>query len=143
MFSKSSNMSKTNFPETGSVSVNIIGPGTVITGDINTNGDMRVDGNVNGKLVVKGKLVLGSTGQIEGEVTCQNADISGGIKGKITVSELLSLKGTARINGDIITNKLAIEPGANFTGSCSMGGVVKEIKHAGTEASKQEKAAGY
>jgi cytoskeletal protein CcmA (bactofilin family) len=142
MFSKSSNMSKTNFPEPGA-SVNIIGPGTVITGDINTNGDVRVDGTLNGKLIVKGKLVLGSTGLIDGEVTCQNADISGAIKGKISVSELLSLKGTARINGDIITNKLAIEPGANFTGSCSMGGVVKEIKHAGTESSKQEKAAAY
>lgn len=133
-------MSKTNFPETGSV--NIIGPGTVITGDINTNGDLRVDGTVNGTLTVKGKLVLGNTGNIEGEVTCQNADISGGIKGKITVSELLSLKGTAKINGDIITNKLAIEPGANFTGSCSMGGIIKEIKHAGAETPK-EKAAAY
>jgi cytoskeletal protein CcmA (bactofilin family) len=141
MFSKSSNMSKTNFPEAGSV--NIIGPGTVITGDITTNGDVRVDGTLNGKLIVKGKLVLGGTGQVEGEITCQNADISGGIKGKINVSELLSLKGTARINGDIITNKLAIEPGANFTGSCSMGGVVKEIKHAGSESPKQEKAAAY
>ena len=134
-------MSKTNFPETGSV--NIIGPGTVITGDINTNGDVRVDGTLNGKLIVKGKLVLGSTGVIDGEISCQNADISGGIKGKINVSELLSLKNSARINGDIVTNKLAIEPGANFTGSCSMGGVVKEIKHVATEPAKQEKAAAY
>lgn len=134
-------MSKTNFPESGSV--NIIGPGTVITGDITTNGDVRVDGTLNGKLIVKGKLVLGNTGQVEGEVACQNADISGGIKGKITISELLSLKGTAKINGDIITNKLAIEPGANFTGSCSMGGIIKDIKNAGAETAKQEKAAAY
>ena len=134
-------MSKTNFPETGSV--NIIGPGTIITGDINTNGDVRVDGTLNGKLIVKGKLVLGGTGVIEGEISCQNADISGGIKGKINVSELLSLKNSARINGDIVTNKLAIEPGANFTGSCSMGGVVKEIKHVASEPAKQEKAAAY
>ena len=135
-------MSKTNFPESGSV--NIIGPGTVITGDINTNGDVRVDGTLNGKLNVKGKLVLGTTGSVEGEVICQNADISGAIKGKLNVSELLSLKSTAKINGDIITNKLAIEPGANFTGSCSMGGIIKDIKHAGAENTiKQEKAAGY
>jgi cytoskeletal protein CcmA (bactofilin family) len=138
--SKSSDMSKTNFPETGSV--NIIGPGTVITGDINTNGDVRVDGTLKGTLVVKGKLVLGNTGNVEGEINCQNADISGGIKGKINVSELLSLKNTAKINGDIITNKLAIEPGANFTGSCSMGGIIKDIKNAGAETSK-EKAASY
>jgi cytoskeletal protein CcmA (bactofilin family) len=141
MFSKSSNMSKTNYPESGSV--NIIGPGTVITGDITTNGDVRVDGTLKGTLIVRGKLVLGSTGQVEGEITCQNADISGGIKGKINVSELLALKSTAKINGDIITNKLAIEPGANFTGSCSMGGIIKDIKNAGAETAKTEKAVAY
>ncbi len=133
-------MSKTNLPETGTV--NIIGAGTVITGDINTNGDIRVDGTINGMLNVKGKLVLGNTGIVEGEVSCQNADISGTIKGKITITELLSLKNSAKLNGDIITNKLAIEPGATFTGSCSMGGIIKDIKHA-AEPKLQEKAAAY
>ena len=68
------------------------------------------------------------------------SDVSGTIKGKLAVSELLTLKSTAKINGDIITNKLAIEPGANFSGSCSMGAVIKDIKH-GTDSSKQEKNA--
>ena len=132
-----SNMSKPNMPD--NISVNLIGADTAIDGEVKSNGDIRIDGTVTGIIVTKGKLVVGSTGSIDGEVHCANADVSGNIKGKLTVSELLSLKATAKINGDIVTNKLAIEPGANFTGSCSMGAVIKDIKY-GTEPSKQEKA---
>jgi len=62
------------------------------------------------------------------------------IKAKITVSQLLLLKTSAKLNGDIITNKLSIEPGAEFTGSCSMGAIIKDIKHA-EKQEKQEKTA--
>ena len=131
-------MSKPNMPD--SPSVNLIGAGTNIEGDVKSNGDIRIDGMVRGTVITKGKLVVGNTGNIDGEVQCVNADVSGNIKGKLSVSELLALKSTAKINGDIVTNKLAIEPGANFTGSCSMGAVIKDIKYGG-EAAKQEKAA--
>jgi cytoskeletal protein CcmA (bactofilin family) len=117
-------------------SVNIIGAGTSIEGDINTNGDMRIDGSLTGSINVKGKLVVGPSGHVEGEIICQNADISGTIKGKIGVAELLSLKSSSKLNGDIITNKIAIEPGAVFTGSCSMGGVIKDIKSGAAEKTK-------
>jgi cytoskeletal protein CcmA (bactofilin family) len=73
-------------------------------------------------------LVVGVSGSIDGETFCQNADISGTVRGKITISELLSLKASSKLTGDIITNKIAIEPGATFSGSCSMGGVIKDIK---------------
>ena len=119
-------MARNNSAETPSV--NLIGAGTVIEGDITTNGDMRIDGSLTGSIHVKGKLVVGATGSIEGEIICQNADVSGTIKGKIGVAELLSLKASAKLNGDIITNRIAIEPGAAFSGSCSMGGVIKDIK---------------
>lgn len=114
-------------------SVNIIGAGTVIEGDITTNGDMRIDGSLTGSINVKGKLVVGPSGMIEGEIICQNADISGAIKGKIGVAELLALKSSSKLTGDIITNKIAIEPGATFSGSCSMGGLIKDIKGERTE----------
>lgn len=108
-------------------SINIIGNGTQLTGDIKSNGDFRIDGQLTGTISIKGKLVVGPSGKIEGEIDCQNADISGEIKGKINVSELLTLKATARLNGEIITGKIAIEPDAQFTGTCSMGGVVKNM----------------
>ena len=67
--------------------------------------------------------------KVNGEIICQTANCSGDVKGKITVAELLTLHATASIKGDIITGKLAIEPGAAFTGNCSMGAVIKEMLH--------------
>ena len=100
--------------------INIIGIGTKITGDVNSNGDIRVDGSLTGKLITKGKVVIGETGKVKGEINCKNSDVEGSIEGKITVSQLLSLKAKAKINGDIIATKLAIEPGCTFSGNCDM-----------------------
>ena len=111
----------THSNEKSSGAVNAIGKGSIITGEITTNGDLRIDGTLKGNVHTKGLLVLGETGVIEGEVICQNALIAGTVKAKIQVAELLSLKAKANLHGDIVTNKLSIEPGANFTGSCSMG----------------------
>lgn len=112
-------MSKVTIPETPSV--NIIGSGTEIIGDIHSNGDFRIDGTLKGTIKSTGKVVVGSTGRVEGEIICQNADISGDVDAHLTVKELLSLKASAVVSGDILTNKLAIEPGAVFTGACNMG----------------------
>ena len=128
MFNKnSSQMAKTN--DTDAAAINIIRKGTTINGDITCLGDIRIDGELKGKLISEGKAVVGSTGIIHGEVMCKNADISGTLNATLVVKELLLLKSTANIIGDIKTNKLSIEPGANFTGSCNMGGVVKGIKN--------------
>jgi cytoskeletal protein CcmA (bactofilin family) len=119
-----------------STSVNLIGTGTQLVGEIKSNGDFRIDGSLKGNIEVKGKLVVGTQGTIEGEILCQNADISGNIKGKIVVTDLLTLKSTAKLSGDIITGKIAIEPEAQFTGTCSMGGgVVKNIHNNSSDKS--------
>ncbi len=114
----------------GQESINLIGAGTNIKGDILANGDIRIDGIVTGTITAKGKLVLGPNGLIDGQVYCKSADVSGNIKGNLTVSELTHLKATAKFTGDINTNKLAIDPGASFSGNCSMGGVIKEMNNA-------------
>lgn len=111
-------MVKNNIPETQSI--NQLGAGTVINGDVKSNGDIRIDGTVKGSIESKGKIVVGSSGQVEGDVLCQNAVISGVVKVKIQVSELLELKSSAKFSGEITTNKLAIEPGAKFSGTCNM-----------------------
>ncbi|MBK6522460.1 MAG: polymer-forming cytoskeletal protein [Sphingobacteriaceae bacterium] len=108
-------------------SINLLGSGTKINGDINSNGDFRIDGLLVGNITISGKLVLGNTGRIEGNIQCTNADLSGEVKGTVNINETLSLKSTAKINGDIITSKLAIEAGAIFTGTCNMGALVKNI----------------
>ena len=114
-------MAKINEVET-SKTINLIGTGTFITGDIRSEGDIRIDGSLKGNLNTKGKIVVGPTGLLEGEINCRNIEISGKTDGKINVTELLTLKASARINGEIKTNKLAIEPGAVFSGSCDMKG---------------------
>lgn len=111
-------MAKDNGTE--STTINLISTGTEITGDIRSQGDIRIDGELIGNLSTKGKVVIGSTGKVKGEVICKNSEVSGEIKGKINVSQLLTLKTSSRINGDIVTNKLSIEPGARFTGNCNM-----------------------
>jgi len=115
-------MAKLNDNDNNNNVINLVGSGTEITGDIVSSGDIRIDGIINGNLQTKGKVVIGETGKAKGEVNCKNADISGKIEGKIIVSELLSLKPSALIVGDIVSGKLAIEPGARFTGNCNMTG---------------------
>ena len=114
--------------EADSSAINIIRKGTEIKGEIKCVGDIRIDGTLSGKIYSDGKIVVGQTGVIEGEISCNNADISGSINANINVKELLLLKSSANIIGDIKTGKLSVEPGANFTGACNMGGVVKGIK---------------
>jgi len=111
-------MAKNKEPEMPSI--NIMGPGTVVKGEISVNGDFRVDGTLIGNIVCKGKIVVGQTGRIEGEIVCQSGDFSGEVKATVKVSELLTLKESAKYSGDITTGKLAIEPGAKFSGTCRM-----------------------
>ncbi len=124
-------MAKNN--ENGNNVINMIGVGTEITGDVNSNGDIRIDGNLTGNLYTKGKVVIGESGKVKGEIFCKNADLEGVIEGKINVTQLLSLKASAKVNGDINTSKLAIEPGSRFTGNCSMSDDVISSKEASQE----------
>lgn len=114
-------MSKNNPQVTETPNISLIGSGTVIVGEVTAKGDIRVDGSVKGKLSVNGKIVLGNSGIIEGEIKAGSADISGNVLGQMHISGALSMKATSKIEGDIKVGKLSIEPGAIFTGNCQMG----------------------
>lgn len=107
---------------------NHLGKGTVITGNIESHGNIRIEGTITGDLITKSKVVLGDSAKVIGNVLAQNAEISGEIKGVIEVSEVLILKPSAIITGDIVTNKLVVENGAQFDGTCKMGAIIKEIR---------------
>ncbi|GIV26435.1 MAG: hypothetical protein KatS3mg027_0249 [Bacteroidia bacterium] len=100
--------------------VNIIQHNTVVNGDIQCNGDLRLDGIVKGNLKISGRLVMGHDAVIEGMVECENAEISGKVKGDIKVKEVLQLKKHCFIEGDIFTKKLIVEGDAVFNGKCIM-----------------------
>ncbi|MBR1766755.1 MAG: polymer-forming cytoskeletal protein [Bacteroidales bacterium] len=119
--------------------INIITDGTVIKGDITATGDFRLDGTLEGNIQINGKLVVGDSGVVNGNILCLNANIIGTVNGNLSVKELLSLHSTARVKGDILINKLSIEPGALFTGKCCMlDEVRKQQQLAAEQAAEQQ-----
>ncbi len=110
---------------------NRIVEGTTIKGDISSPADFRLDGHLIGNFECKGKLVIGPAGSINGDIICKNCDIEGKFDGKIQVVELLNLKSKAVIHGEVICGKLAVEPGAEFTATCTMKANVKNLLSSG------------
>lgn len=105
---------------------NQIAQGTTLKGDIKTEGVLRIDGTLVGNIESQDKVVVGPSGKIEGSIRCASANISGTVKAQLVVRETLELQASAKLTGDITVGKLSIQPGATFSGTCSMGGVVKE-----------------
>jgi cytoskeletal protein CcmA (bactofilin family) len=99
---------------------NRIVEGTIIKGDIISQADFRLDGELTGNFQTKGKIVIGPAGSVTGDIICKNADIEGKYKGKIQVLEILNVKNKASIYGEVICGKLSVEPGADFSASCMM-----------------------
>jgi cytoskeletal protein CcmA (bactofilin family) len=104
---------------------NRIVEGTTIVGDIVSQTDFRLDGELNGNFSCKGKIVIGPTGAVKGNIICKNADIEGYFEGKIQVSEILNIKAKAIIRGEVICSKLSVEPGAEFSATCVMKSTAK------------------
>ncbi len=102
-------------------SSNTISRETSIEGNVETSGNLRIEGKILGNIKAKSKVVLGSSAKVEGKIYAQNADIEGTVKGTVQVEGLLTLKSNAKIKGDINTGKLVMEAGAMFDGKCKMG----------------------
>jgi len=106
---------------------NVIAANTKIVGNIESDGDFRIDGRVEGDIQTQGRVVIGKQGEVKGSITCTNADIEGVFEGNLKVSDTLSLSATAQISGDTVIGKLSVEPGASINGTCSMKNSVKEL----------------
>ena len=106
---------------------NIIAKTTQITGDFNSTGNIRIDGELTGNIKSSGKVVVGKDGKIDGTLECENARFEGSFKGEMKISGTLTLKSTAVIEGTVFTEKLAVEPGAVFNVTCTMKSSVKDL----------------
>ena len=111
----------TSKPGNTSNGLNSLVQGTQIEGTIKSDSDIRIDGEIKGKLTCSSKVIIGPTGKISGEVFCKNAVIEGSFDGVLNVDELLNVRETAKVDGDVRTNKLIIQSGAVFNVSCVMG----------------------
>lgn len=123
------------YPEQAQASNRIL-VGTSITGDVVSDGDMRVDGKVVGNMKVSGKLVIGERGRVEGEVECKNAAIAGQLEGTLKVAQTLSLTASAKVQGKVQVEKLAVEPGAEINGSVTMGTVMRKVNEADKDSAQ-------
>lgn len=100
--------------------LNRILSGTEITGDIVSDSNLLIEGEIIGNISCSGKVIIGTSGKIRGNLVCVNAEVDGAMDGELTIENLLVLHSTARIKGDIQTLKLTIEEGAYFEGACVM-----------------------
>lgn len=106
--------------------INKIASGTVIVGDVNAEGDFRVEGRIIGNMVCSARLVVSESGFIQGQVDARNITVEGEIKGNVISREILQIEKTGRIYGDIYTQKLLVQIGAVFTGKSHMSDAAKE-----------------
>jgi cytoskeletal protein CcmA (bactofilin family) len=107
--------------QTNSVNVNSvsrISAGTVIKGEIQSPYDLRIDGTFEGKIQTKGRVVIGESAIIKGNIICENVDLWGNVEGDLFVKDTLALKDGCKMNGNINISRLSVELGATFNGAC-------------------------
>jgi cytoskeletal protein CcmA (bactofilin family) len=103
----------------------VIAEGTVIDGKFTCTENVRLDGKIIGDVSVEKKLVMGTTGIVEGIITAANTAVQGHIKGNLKISENLQLLSSAKIDGDIVANSMSVEEGAVYNGKISVSGKKK------------------
>ncbi len=101
-------------PSTSKLSASVIAAQTIISGSINSNGDLNIDGSVKGD-VKCANLSIGSQGEIIGNITAEKATIRGFVQGNVTARTIL-LAGSGNIEGDLTHSVLIIEEGGTFEG---------------------------
>lgn len=119
--------SRSGMEENATGATTIIGAGTTIVGDMESKGDIRIDGTLKGNLMAKAKILVGTDGVVEGNMNGNYADIQGRVTGNIRTTDLLLLRGSAHIEGDIYAGKLQVEPTVSFNGKCHMGANIVEL----------------
>lgn len=104
----------------------VIGANTSFVGTLKADGNIRIDGAVEGDVEILGNLIIGETGRVIATVKAQNVHVSGAVKGEITAIDQLEISPSGKVWGDIITAALHIEPGGLFRGQSAMTSNVDE-----------------
>lgn len=101
-------------------SVSRISSGTYFKGELSSPYDLRIDGIFDGKIFSKGRVVIGETADVSGEIMCENVDLWGTMKGNFYVKDSLVLKKDCNMAGELHIRRLYVELGATFNGTCKM-----------------------
>ncbi len=98
----------------------IIGPHTYFEGTLSCKEGSRIDGKLKGKIECDGSLVIGSTGEVEGEIEADSVFIAGEFKGNVIAKNHLEITEKGKVYGDITTANLVVDQGVIFEGRCHM-----------------------
>jgi len=98
----------------------LIGPGTKLEGNIETDGIIRIEGKINGDLKVNGDVYIGTNAEVVGNIVANDVHISGVVKGNINSKGMLRLLPTAKLIGDIEIGTFVADEGSLFQGNCKM-----------------------
>ena len=115
-------------------SISRISAGTVIKGEIISPTDIRIDGTFEGRVQSKGRVVVGESATIKGDIVCENVDLWGKVDGNLFVKDTLSLKEGCIVDGNLHIRRLAVELGATFNGNCKTITEAEFNKLAGVDA---------
>ena len=121
-------------------SISRISAGTVIKGEIQSPYDIRIDGTFEGKVQTKGRVVVGESASVKGDIVCENIDLWGKMEGNVFVKSTLALKEGCVVDGNLNVRKLSVELGSSFNGTCRMITEQEFDKIVGVEV-KEHKAA--
>ena len=109
----------------------VVGPSVKINGDLNSEGNIRIEGSVSGKVKTSQSVHIGEAAKIAADVHAGNAVIAGEVQGNIKISGNLILLKTARVAGDVTCAVLRVEDGAQFSGPRGAG---PPVLHCGSVA---------
>ena len=100
--------------------INRISVGTIIKGEIVSSSDIRIDGTFDGKVQSNGRVVIGESASVKGDIICENLDLWGKVDGNVYVKDTLSLKQGCTVNGNVHIRRFCVELGSTFNGNCKM-----------------------
>ena len=94
----------------------IIGPGTNVSGDIESGGFTRVDGNVHGDVKARGRVIIGERARMKSNISGTFVTVGGVVFGNVLASERLIVLTTGLVMGDIITRRIQADEGCLIHG---------------------------
>jgi cytoskeletal protein CcmA (bactofilin family) len=115
------------FESTSERAINRVAEGTVMNGTLKCEASVRVDGRFEGDLETTGRLVIGPTGVVGGNIRCKQCEVEGKLDGQVVVEELLAMKSGAQIEGEVKYGQLSVEEGAVVTGTLQLASKVKDM----------------
>ena len=105
----------------------VVGPSVKIQGDLNSEGNIKIEGQVSGKVKTTQSVYVNQGAKIAADVWPATQYLAGKFRGTLKISGHLILQSTAKVAGDIACQVLRVEDGAQFTGKCAMNGGIAPV----------------